>query len=134
MPNRTLELAAIAAVEDDAFETKPSYCQRFVRQVIQSEYGGRFDKFHKDTADASMKAWAKSPYAVHPDRGSVPGDILYWRETPSRRHGHVGVRVTGNKIAENSYVHQGNQNGAKGYRPLSALGKPDLIVRIPEKQ
>lgn len=129
--SRALELRAITAIDDPDFETEPGYCQRFVRQCIQSVYGSRFDKYHDESADASLKLWKKSPYAVDPSRGSVPGDILYFRERPGRKNGHVVIRVTGNKAAENSTVHSDPVNGGKGYRPLSKLGKPDLIVRLP---
>ncbi len=127
-----LEKQAFTAVYDADFEQEPRMCQRFVRQCIQAVHGSRFDEFHESTAAESLKSWRSSSFAVDPKRGSVPGDILYWRGTDSNPSGHVAIRVSGNRVAENSYVHEGNPQGSKGFRPLYKLRLPHLIVRLPD--
>lgn len=125
-------LAAVAhgALRMRGFPTAPRLCQRFVRMVIQAAYGRRYDRYHGATAEQSRHLWSASPYAVDPSRGSVIGDILYKRGTPSNPAGHVGIRIAGNRVAENSTVH-GGDGDARGTRSLDEFGKVDLIVRLP---
>jgi hypothetical protein len=126
-----LDRAAISALDSPRFTRVPGWCQKFVRQVIQSVHSGRFDAFHEPTAHESMLAWKNTPYAVPVANGSVPGDILYYREKLFRKHGHVAIRIAGNQVAENSTAHLSIKRGGKGVRALSRLGTPDLIVRLP---
>lgn len=131
---QNLKLAAKAelALRDNSFTRVDGRCQQFVRQVIQSTHGAKYDGYHKATAELSRQAWAKSPYAVAPSRGSVVGDILYKKGTPGQPAGHVGIRVPGNRVAENASVSRGRVSGAKGYRSLEDFGRVELIVRLPD--
>lgn len=126
------KLAAVAleALKTPGFVSERGMCQKFVRQVIQAVYGAQFNKYHSFDAEDSRRLWAGSPYAVAPSRGSMIGDILYKRGTPSSPHGHVGIRIAGNRVAENSIVHNG-AFGGRGVRSLKSFGKVDLIVRLP---
>ena len=110
-------LAAVAkkAITSARFTSAPGMCQRFVRQVVQEAKGSRYDVFHGVSAEQSRRAWSKTIYAVDPERGSTIGDILYKRGTEKNPFGHVGIRIAGNRVAENSTVHDG-ANGAKGTR------------------
>lgn len=121
-----------SSVRDNAFVRVKGRCQQFLRQNVQKMYGGRYDAYHRATAHDSMKAWSNSEYAVDPSRGSVVGDILYKSGTKGNPSGHVGVRVPGNRVAENSSTSIGRVSGAKGYRSLEEFGKVDLIVRLPK--
>jgi hypothetical protein len=56
---------------------------------------------------------------------------LYKKGTKSNPAGHVGIRVAGNRVAENSTTRVGRVQGAKGFRTLDQFGKVDLIVRLP---
>jgi hypothetical protein len=123
---------AKAALTDEDFENTHGMCQKFVRQVVQDIHSGRFDEFHRGTANASRLAWARSPYAVDPSRGSVIGDILYKAGTPRQRAGHVGIRIPGNRVAENASVHLNGKHGAKGIRTLEEFGAVALVVRLPK--
>jgi hypothetical protein len=125
-----LDEAATAAIKTGDYEKAPSMCQRFVRQVVRTVYGPRFDQFRGPSAKASADLWRGSQYAIDPKRGSLPGDVLYWEEGhgPS---GHVAIRVTGNRIVENSVVHHNGERGSIGTRELWQLGTPSLIVRLP---
>lgn len=128
--NATLAATAVSAVTDPAFERRGSYCQRFLRQVIQKAHGARYDAFHKGTAEASRKAWIRAGYAVPVKNGSVVGDILYKRATNAVPEGHVGIRVSGNRVAENSTTGIGRVQGAKGFRTLEEFGEVQTIVRL----
>lgn len=139
MPNKKLAKQAVDALTDPGFESEAGYCQRWVRQVVQAAHGNKYDKYFKASAVETMKAFAKSPYAVkvNPDvvgGGTVVGDILYKGTKTSGRHGHVGIRVVGNKVAENSSAHTSDTDReARGTRSLVAYGDFELIVRLPEK-
>lgn len=128
-------LAAVAerALRDAHFTSVAGMCQKLVRQVVQAFAGSRYDQYHKATAELSRQAWANSPYAVSPSQGSVVGDILYKKGTPGQPAGHVGIRVPGNRVAENATTGKGRINGAKGYRSLEEFGRVDLIVRLPRR-
>jgi hypothetical protein len=127
-----LARVAKAALTDEDFENDSGMCQKFVRQVVQDIHSGRFDEFHRGTANASRLAWARSVYAVDPSRGSIIGDILYKAGTPRQRAGHVGIRIAGNRVAENSSVHSNGKHGAKGIRTLEEFGAVSLVVRLPK--
>ena len=128
--NATLAAAAVSAVTNPAFERRGGYCQRVVRQVVQGAHGNRYDRFHKATAEASRKAWIAGGYAVSPQNGSVIGDILYKAATRDVPEGHVGIRVAGNRVAENSTTSLGRLQGAKGFRTLEEFGSVKTIVRL----
>lgn len=131
---QNLKLAAVAelAMRDDMFTRTPGLCQRFVRQCVQRAHGAKYDAYHKGTAHQSMEAWRKSPYAVAPARGSVIGDILYKKGTKGQPEGHVGIRVAGNRVAENATGVGGRISGAKGHRSIEDFGRVELIVRLPD--
>ena len=126
-------LAAVAkqALTAVGFVSERGMCQKFVRQVIQAARGRKYDQFHGASAEQSRKLWQASPFAVVPERGSVIGDILYKRAHDGQPYGHVGIRIAGNRVAENSTVHNG-AFGGRGIRLLENFGKPDLIVRLPQ--
>jgi hypothetical protein len=119
-------------IKSTGTDTRRGMCQKAIREAIQQEYGSDFDKYHKGNARDSMNAWRQSPYAVDPSRGSMPGDILYKAPTRAVPLGHVGIRVAGNKVGENSSTTRGRVRGAYGYRSLEDFGTVALIVRLPE--
>jgi hypothetical protein len=133
MPNKKLAAKAVAALTEPGFEKTAGYCQKFTRQVVQSALGHQYDKFFKASAVETMNAFKKSPYAVPVANGSQIGDILYKGTKTSGKYGHVGIRVAGNKVAENSssHVSEGDRD-ARGTRSLDAFGAYELIVRLPE--
>ncbi len=131
MSRFSLEQIAVSALEEPEFERIKGFCQRFIKQVVREKYGIKFDRYAQPTAHLSYLAWKKTRYAVDADRGSRPNDILYWKASILRPVGHVALRCTGNVIIENSVFHWTKAWGAKGFRDLSKLPKPDLIVRLP---
>ncbi len=105
-----------------------------MREIIQNIYGRRYNEYFRPSAYETMLAFRKSPYAVPVENGSVVGDILYKGRRTSGHYGHVGIRIPGNKVAENSSSHvdpQGRDDDARGVRSLDAFGEYELIVRLP---
>jgi hypothetical protein len=128
----TLDKEALVALHDDNFTSERSHCQKFVRQCIEALYGDKFQRFRAGTAKESANLWAVSPYTIPLNRGSIPGDILYYCQDSHGPYGHVVIRVSGNRVAENSCYHYDRTGKGKGLRPLSVLGTPSLIVRLPQ--
>lgn len=134
--NKELDQAATKAVTAPGYPTKPGLCQMFVRLTVESIYGKRFDAvIHQGSAKEAAEAFEHDGrYVVPLDHGSVPGDLLY-KKHGSGGFGHVGIRVSGNRVAENSSVHitdRGDKN-ARGFRTLKEFGDFDVIVRLPNK-
>lgn len=131
--NKLLAEAAKKALTARGSESEAGMCQKWVREVVESVYGKKFQKYMKGSAYLTMLAFKNSPYAVDPSSGSVPGDILYKGRKTSGKHGHVGIRILGNKVAENSSSHVDPSSGdhdARGTRSLDAYGSYELIVRL----
>jgi hypothetical protein len=139
--NEPLAIAARKAVKDPAFEGKPGYCQRFVRQVMQSIYGRRYNAYYQDSARETAEEFREHGIGFKPngDTAYHQGDILY-KETGSGGFGHVGIwvgRVNDSDVplvAENSSTRIGRVSGAKGYRTMAqfnADGGVSWVVRIP---
>ena len=135
--NKKLCEAALAALKADGFPTRPGYCQMWVRLVVESVYGKQFEALiHEPSAGAAGWRFKEDGEFVVPlERGSVPGDLLY-KLTGSGGYGHVGIRVPGNLVAENSSVHitDGRDRDARGCRTLREYGDFDVIVRLPSKR
>jgi len=139
--NEPLAIAARKAVKDDAFEKRPGYCQRFVRQVMQSIYGRRYNAYYQDSARETAEEFREHALGFVPDDDTEYrlGDILY-KEKGSGGFGHVGIwvgRVNGSDVplvAENSSTRIGRISGAKGYRKMAqfnADGGVSWVVRLP---
>lgn len=132
MANLKLATRAKGALTAKGFESKSGYCQKWTRQTVQSLFGKKYDKYWKPSAVETMEEFRGSPYAVPVENGSVIGDILYKGTKTSGRYGHVGIRIAGNKVAENSSAHTSDTDReARGTRSLEAFGKYELIVRLP---
>ena len=145
MANDTLASKAIEAVNGDAFEDRPNFCERFARQVIQAVYGNDFDEVDNinifdATALKTAKNWEMAQFGFAPQHfDSYPeeGDILF-KTQGSGPEGHVGIyvgTVAGvgkNLVAENSSTPIRRIKGAKGYRTLQEFGPVQLAVRLPE--
>lgn len=144
---------ALAWATEGHGETEDGYCQRWVRQVIQDVYGDAYNAFMLESAKKSAIAWKKaradstlpqgvSVLVTSDYKQTMIGDILY-KTIGSGDFGHVGIRVLGNKVAENSSTNYGRTHGALGFRklvretgdPASAWwGSPNVVVRLPQPQ
>lgn len=124
---------AIDAVTDSQFEGRAGYCQKFVRQVVESVYGKTmYSGMMKPSARESGIAARDMGLTVPVNSKLMPGDILY-KLYGSGGYGHVGIYVNDNMIVENSSTRIGRVSGAKGYRTLGQFGKYDIIVRLEQK-
>lgn len=130
--NNRLARRAKKVVESTGTDSRKAMCQKAIRESIQQEYGGRYNKYHAGNAITSMRRWKDSPYAVAPAHGSVVGDILYQGKSAGDPRGHVGIRVPGNMVAENGSRSSGRVRGGYGFVSLEDFGRVDLIVRLPE--
>lgn len=128
-----LSKAARQAPENNKIERRKSYCYRAFRQLRQAVYGSQFDQYDDDserpTAKKAERRWADSPYVVDQDKGTLPGDVFFFGDHGP--DGHVGIRVPGNLLFDNSESSVGRVVGAKGFRRLQDMGKPTLVIRLP---
>lgn len=130
---KKLATVAAAALTEPGFESKAGYCQRFTRQCVQKAYGHKYDKYFKSSAYETMLAFRGTPYEVPMSEGTQVGDILYKGRKTSGKYGHVGIRILGNKVAENSSSHVSNTDReARGTRSLDAFAPYEMIVRLPD--
>lgn len=135
--NKLLADAACNAVRNGPFASQPHLCQRFVREVVQAVYGNTFDSYWAASAALTARNFRRKGVLIVPlSHGSTVGDLLY-KTTGSGGDGHVGIRVPGNRVAENSSLHWDPESAhpdARGFRTLSAFGHYDVIVRLPAPQ
>ena len=108
--------------------TETGFCERFVHLTYLFSYPELGDHFHDHSAILSANLWQDSIFSDFDPEQSLPGDILYWTNGHGP-NGHVGFRIQGNWVAENSSAHWDGVD-ARGVRPLDDLNTPDLIVRL----
>jgi hypothetical protein len=106
-------------------------CQVQARVTYEHVFGEIFADIDLGTAKLSGLNFALHGYSIHLGRGSLPGDLLY-KVHGSGGFGHVGIRVAGNMVAENSSIHW-DGNDARGLRTLEEFGHFDLIIRLHDK-
>lgn len=127
--DRILDHDALLALTLPNFVKAPHCCQEWVRQVCQAATGDLFDDFWGESALITAQNFESDDTLTVPlVQGSQPGDLLY-KMHGSGGDGHVGIRILGNRVAENSSVHWTGRD-ARGIRPLVAFGNFDLIVRL----
>lgn len=130
--NDALAKAAERGINDRSKPRRKGMCQMFARLCVEDVYGLLYDKYiHKGTAEAARRSMIKAGFSVPLSNGSAVGDILYKQGTPGQPEGHVGIRIPGNRVAENSSVHWSAKNGARGVRSLKDFGRVDTIIRLP---
>ena len=128
-----IELEARRRATEGIGPRQQGRCQQWVRQCVQAMAGDAYDSYWRGSALLTAQA-----FAAHPPPGCtvIPtskvsrtrlGDILYCTEGHGG-YGHVGIRVVGNRVAENSVVHSGPHGGI-GFRALKDFDF-DLIVRL----
>ncbi len=108
----------------------PGHCAGWARETIWETYTAKSKYSPPSGLDAKAQyRWFEARGLIVPiARGSVVGDILY---KFGGRHGHVGIRIGGNRVAENSSVHGIGEEDARGIRTLNSFGQVDGIVRLP---
>jgi hypothetical protein len=122
-----LEIAAIRALTKPDGVSAPGQCWRFCRLEIEA--------LGLPSPGPSLDA--KSAAAWYREHGlsiwhlgwlnTQPGDLLFWLDG---NHGHAAVRISGNRIAENSSVHSTNGSDARGTRSIQSMRAPVVVVRF----
>ena len=97
----TLARAAVAALRSGPFEAQSGYCERFIRQVVESVYPNvAFDETFDGSASLQMHNLSGTRYVVKEDIGRgfypdsamiLPGDLLFKGNATSGPSGHVGM-------------------------------------------
>jgi hypothetical protein len=135
-------VAGHAPNTEENFPVKNTWCQKWVRLVIQSCLGDEYDKYMRATAADTARAFIKGGYGFYATQlaqyGALrPGDILY-KTVGSGGFGHVGIYLGRNSagqglVAENSTFHWNRTNGkdARGIRTLEQFGAYQVVVRLP---
>jgi hypothetical protein len=107
------------------------YCQKFVRQILESVYQKKYAPYMKASAKVTAHAFLNAGLGVRYNGQALePGDILF-KTVGSGGFGHVGV-WTGSKVAENSSYHARRDSDARGFRSLSEYGEFQVLVRLPD--
>lgn len=105
------------------------FCAGWLREVAEEV---RPEIFHHPAglnARAAFKWYEARGMHIQRKRGSVPGDFLFKVGPNHGKHGHCGIRVQGNRVAENSSVHGIGQEDARGFRDLKSFGSSYEIIR-----
>jgi hypothetical protein len=133
LPTRAKLLLAASQglIATSGFETRAGQCKRWIRQVttiaqVPAEMRPPFEIDARQCAE-----WYRTH---HPElcvsNGDVPGDLLFY-ENGHGPHGHVGIRLYGNVLGENSTAHAPeDEPDGRGTRRLWQVGKPSLVVRL----
>lgn len=113
------------------FVTVRGNCLRFVREVVTATRLGAWPLKIGPNAWEAYKLLKAKGYEVPIERGSVVGDLLFKAPTKNNHAGHVGIRISGNRVAENSSYHAStNIEDARGVRTLKEFGKVAAIIRL----
>ena len=125
--NEQIVNIAKSALKSGPFETRTTYCLRFVREVVQVALGSKYDDYWKATAKLTGLAFQNTDFDA--EEPLAPGDLLFKLYNDGEA-GHVGIYVGNNNVIENSSRHQGRIRGAIGEVDLSIFGNYDLVVRL----
>ncbi len=124
--HRLIDQTAAALIAPNGVRA-PGQCWRFQRLNIEElellSPGPGLD------AKSAGRWYKKRGLAIDPKNGTKPGDLYFWLDG---EHGHVALRIQGNKLAENSSVHSTNGSDARGLRRLRDVRPPDIVIRFPE--
>ena len=134
-------------------ETRPGYCLKVVRQIVEDGLDlapGEF--YHRwiypnfklkpgETPEDIKPYWARGAeralreagLAVHSVKDAEPGDLVFsWRS--SYPYGHVGVLLDGKLILENTYARRRgwkrDGQGALRITPMREWDQITTLVRI----
>ncbi len=131
LPRQTHPLAktALKGLRDAKTTREPHQCEKWARQAKEAAYGLKFGAFQRYNAFMTANAFREAGFSIPLDHGSKEGDLLY-KLHGSGGDGHVGIRLAGNMVAENSSVHWDGTD-ARGLRTLAEFGNFDLIIRLP---
>jgi hypothetical protein len=122
---------AARALKEPGYEAEPGQCKRWVRQVLE----GVKDPYII-TPPPGLDAWQTFNWYKenHPEcvveAPGVAGDLLFKDTRSGDGHGHVAIRLFGNRTAENySPAAKSNGGDARTSRSLTEFGRIDGCVR-----
>lgn len=120
------------ALFQTGFETNPGFCWRWVRQVLEATMGEEAPIPPRGVdAGGALDWYIEEGMKRERVTNTLPGDIYFWTGPGHGRHGHVGIRIYGNQLAENSSVHaSGSDREARGTRALWVLPSISAVVRV----
>ena len=131
---KQIVLAAYHGINAPGYPTEPGQCAHWARVVLDTVPGVAHWAPGPDAREVYENLIALG-YEDVTEVGPLPGDLYFHVPADPAAYGHVGIRVYGNMIAENSSAHV-NDGDARGYRSVLtflATG-PTRSVRIyPEK-
>lgn len=117
------------ALKDEGYETRPGWCQRWVKQVLLK--AGVSPEMATEGARS-----AKDAFSRHKENGMVMpkgtrlniGDILYKVSVGNGKFGHVGIYIGNDTVAENSSYHvNGARTDARGTRSVKSFGACQVV-------
>jgi len=123
-------------------ETRPGYCLKLVRQVVEDsaglnngEFYGRLVIPHLGDGDTDVKYWwARGAERALRRAGfaawnAEPGDLIFSYKV-SKPYGHVGILLDGGLILENTTVNRGFWHKRLGAVRLTPLEEFDDYTTI----
>ncbi len=117
-------------LRSDSIDNKSAgLCAGYARECVTDALGADIANPAGMTARQAFAWYKKRGYHVPRERGSVVGDLLFKVSPGAGKFGHVGGRITMNRVAENSTVHGISE--ARGIRTLAAFGDNYEIIRLP---
>ncbi len=113
-------------------EKRVGQCWRQMRLSLRHAGIEKEDLPPQGSDAAQAFEWFKTHGRVRPTlTNSLPGDLIFWVGSGHGKHGHVGGRIAGNRLAENSSYHSGpNDDDARGTRDLRQLFGISGVVRL----
>ncbi len=131
LPRQThpLAIAALHSLRSRETTKEPHQCEKWARQVKERVYGAKFSPLQRHNAMMTAMAFKEAGFSIPLACGSIEGDLLY-KIYGSGGDGHVGIRLRGNVVAENSSVHWDGSD-ARGLRTMAEFGNFDVIIRLP---
>lgn len=122
---------ALFAVRNGSFVRLRGNCLRFVREVVSNLKPNAWPLEIGPNAWEAANRLEKLGYGIPLSQGSQVGDLLFKKPTENNAAGHVGIRVPGNRVAENSSYHAASDDDdARGVRTLKQFGTYHKIIRL----
>lgn len=114
-------------------ESAPGFCSRFVRQVFDKAFGGRFQRLFGASAIETEKLWqqaglTKSLQQLGGMQGLKAGDVLF-QGFGSGGYGHTGIYAGNGMVMENST----RGAGGKMMTPIANWGAITSVGRLPSQ-
>lgn len=131
-----LAQAALLALVAAGFPKAPGWCLKWVRLVFNAAFGPDFWPVPIGLDAAGACEWLeKHGYMLAPGDLGMIGDVYFWVGPGHGKHGHVEIRVPGNRTAGNYSPNAfGDDMDARGDRPMTKRNRPTHVARILPRQ